>query len=169
MSWLFNGIPLHPLFVHATVVAIPVVALLALGAGWSNRLRTWLGLVLPVLATVTFVATIVTEQAGEALVAQVAPSAALTTHVEVAEIAGAGAFLLLAVTWWQWIWYRRAGAERAGVERAADSDPARADAGRRGRMATTIAVVETAVAVFAIVGVVIAGDTGAQAVWAGLL
>ena len=164
MSWLFNGIPLHPLFVHATVVAVPVVALLALGAGWSNRLRTWLGIVLPTLASVTFVAALLTAQAGEALAAQVAPSAALTAHIEIADIAVAGAFLLLVVTWWQWIWHRR-----GAVQRTADSGPARADAGRRGRMATTIAVVQTAVAVFAIVGVVIAGDTGAQAVWPGLL
>lgn len=164
MSWLFNGTPLHPLFVHAAVVAVPVVALLALGAGWSNRLRTWLGIVLPVLASVAFVAALLTKQAGEALAAQVPPTPELTAHIEIADIAVAGAFFLLVVTWWQWIWHRR----RAAL-RTADSAPAPADAGRRGRMATTIAVVETAVAVFAIVGVVIAGDTGARAVWTGLL
>jgi hypothetical protein len=164
VSWLINGIPLHPLFVHVTVVAVPVVGLLALGAGWSNKLRTWLGVVLPTLASVTFVAALFTKQAGEALAAQVAPTPALSAHIEIADIAVAGAFLLLLVTWWQWAWSRR-----RAVLRAADSGPATAGTGRRGRMATTIAVVETAVAVFAIVGVVMAGDTGARAVWAGLL
>ncbi len=164
MSWLFNGVPLHPLFVHATVVAVPVVALLALGAGWSNRLRIWLGVVLPALASITFVAAALTSQAGEVLAEQVAPSAALTAHIQIADIAVAGAFLLLVVTWWQWIWHRRGAAQRTAA-----SGTAPADAGRRGRMATTIAVVETAVAVFAVVGVVIAGDTGARAVWPGLL
>ena len=164
MSWLFNGIPLHPLLVHATVVAVPVVALLALGAGWSNRLRAWLGLVLPVLASVTFVAALLTQQAGEALATQVPSTPAISAHIAIADIAVAGAFLLLVVTWWQWVWSRR-----RAVQRAADPGPAAAGSGRRDRMATTIAVVETAVAVFAIVGVVIAGDTGARAVWSGLL
>ncbi len=163
MSWLFNGIPLHPLFVHAAVVAVPVVALLALGAGWSNRLRTWLGVVLPVLAGVTFVATVFTQQAGQALVAQVAPSPAITTHTQIAEIGVAGAFLLLLVTLWQWLWFRRA------ARRSTDVGAATTGTGRRDRMTTTIAVVQTAVAIFAIVGIVIAGDTGARAVWTGRL
>lgn len=39
---------------------------------------------------------------------------------------------------------------------------------RYGRVAVALAVAETVVAVFAIVGIVVAGDTGARAVWAGL-
>lgn len=163
MSWLINGIPMHPLLVHAAVVAIPVVALLAVGAAWSTRLRIRLGLVLPVLASVTFVATALTAQAGEALAEQVPSSPTLTDHTEIADIAVAGAFLLLAATWWQWIWHRRAAAART-----ADSAGTRPRAGRGG-MATTIAVVQTAVAVFALVAIVIVGDTGAQAVWSGRL
>lgn len=155
VSWLVNGLPLHPLFVHATVVGVPVVALLTVGAGWNNRIRKWLGVVLPSLASVAFVGALITKQAGEALAAQVASTPAVHAHVEIADIAVAGAFLLLLVTWGRWVWSRR----RA---RAHLTEPK-----RYGRVAVALAVVETVVAVFAIVGIVVAGDTGARAVWAG--
>jgi len=48
----FNGLPLHPLVVHATVVCLPVAALVALGycvPRWRDRLR-WPLLVLGIVS-----------------------------------------------------------------------------------------------------------------------
>lgn len=59
MTVTVNGLPLHPLVVHATVVALPVTALVALGycvPRWRDRLR-WpllvLGLVSAALVWIT--------------------------------------------------------------------------------------------------------------------
>ena len=67
MSWLFDGLPLHPLFVHGAVAAIPVVALLAIVVAWVASVRDWLGIVFPAIASVAFVAALLAKQSGEAL------------------------------------------------------------------------------------------------------
>lgn len=160
MSWLFDGIPLHPLFVHAAVVAVPVVALLALAAAWSPRARTRLGIVFPVLASLAAVATLLTSQSGEALAEQVDRTAAVTAHTEIADIALAGAILLLLASWTQWSWDHLAIRARPGRDHARVRSPRVARAG-----ALTISIGQTLVAVFAIVAMVVVGDTGARAVW----
>ena len=49
MSWSFNGLPLHPLFVHAVVMLIPVASIAAiLGTLWPAARRK-LGIVTPLL------------------------------------------------------------------------------------------------------------------------
>ena len=78
MSWLFDGLPLHPLFVHAAVVAVPAVALVAITAAWIPKVRDWIGIVLPILATAAFIAAFLTGQSGEALAGQVGQTAAVT-------------------------------------------------------------------------------------------
>ncbi len=160
LSWLFGGLPLHPLFVHAAVVAVPVVALLAIAATWIPRVRNWLGVVLPILATVAFLATLVAGQSGEALATQVNQTAAVAAHTAIADIATAGAFLLFVGAWAQWGWLRFFVRPRPGRPAARVTRPGLVRAASAGG-----SVVLTLVGVFAIVALVVVGDTGARAVW----
>ncbi|WP_373285534.1 hypothetical protein [Agromyces bauzanensis] len=80
LSWLFDGHPLHPVFVHTSVVAVPVAALLAFAAVWIRKVRDWLGVVLPMLSTATFIAVLITKLSGGALASQVGQTEAVTTH-----------------------------------------------------------------------------------------
>ena len=160
MSWLFAGLPLHPLFVHASVVAVPVVGLLATAAAWIPKVREWLGIVFPLLATAAVLATLVAEQSGEALATQVSQTAALTAHTEIADIATAGAVLLFVGAWVQWGWLHFFVRPRPGRLEPRVSSPRLART-----MTLGISVLLTLVGVFAVVAIVIVGDTGARAVW----
>ncbi|MBN9178770.1 MAG: hypothetical protein J0I43_15565 [Microbacterium sp.] len=160
MSWLFDGLPLHPLFVHAAVIAVPVVALLAIAAAWVPKVRDWLGIVFPILATPAFIAAFLTKQSGEALATQVSQTAAVTAHTEIADIATVGAFLLFAGAWAQWVWLRFFVLPRPGRPEARVTHPRLVRAVSMG-----VSVLLTLVGVFAIVAIVIVGDTGARAVW----
>lgn len=160
MSWLFDGLPLHPLFVHAAVVAVPVVALLAIAAAWIPRVRDWLGIVLPILAAVAFLATLVAKESGEALATQVSQTAAVTAHTEIADIATAGAFLLFVGAWVQWGWLHFFVRPRPGRPSARATRPGLVRA-----VSVGVSILLTLVGVFAIVSVVVVGDTGARAVW----
>jgi MFS family permease len=62
-----NGVPLHPLVVHAVVVLGPLAALAGLAYAVVPRWRWLLRWPLVVLAVVTAVAAFVAVQAGEAL------------------------------------------------------------------------------------------------------
>ncbi len=160
MSWLFDGLPLHPLFVHAVVVAVPVVAVLAIAAAWIPKVRDWLGIVFPILATAAFIAALLTKQSGEALATQVGQTAAVTAHTEIADIATAGAFLLFAGAWAQWGWLRFFVRPRPGHPEARVTRPRVARA-----ISIGVSVLLSLVGVFAIVAIVIVGDSGARAVW----
>lgn len=162
MSWLFNGLPLHPLIVHAAVVAIPLTALLAIGAAWIARVRDWLGIVFPLIASAATVATLLAQESGEALAEQIVQTSAVTAHTGIAEIAVVAAALLLVVSWAQWVWIHLLVRPRREGADARVTDPRVA----RG-VSIGISAVQTAVAIFAIVAVVIVGDTGARAVWLG--
>lgn len=87
MTWLLGGIPMHPLFVHAAVVLIPIVALLAIAAAWNTRTRDWLGIAFPIIASLTLVAAAFTSASGEALATQVEQTAAVTAHTSIADLA----------------------------------------------------------------------------------
>lgn len=68
---LINGLPMHPLVVHAAVVLLPVTALLAIVVAlvprWS---RSW-GLLVPILAFVSTGAAFLAKESGEALARRV--------------------------------------------------------------------------------------------------
>lgn len=145
------GLPVHPLIVHATVVLVPLAAVLVALAALLPRVRRWAG-VLPALAAAAAVVLVpLTVRSGEALLAQVPGSAELATHMELGEqlLPWALGLLLVgvAVSW------------RAARER-------RNRPGGRGS-ALVLAVAALAVAGGAVVQVVRIGHSGATAVWGG--
>lgn len=80
-----NGLPLHPLIVHATVVLVPMAAALVLVAALVPRFRRWAGPV-PLIASIIGLALVpLTTSTGETLEHHVAHSALLEQHVRLAD------------------------------------------------------------------------------------
>lgn len=136
-----NGIPLHPLVVHAAVVFTPLAALTALASlvpAWRARLR-WPLLVVALVALASVQLAVVT---GENLLETRGPESPLIEeHEERAELLRNVmiGFALLAV----------------GAVATA----------RRAGLATALTALTALVGVGALVLVVVTGDLGAQSVW----
>jgi hypothetical protein len=80
------GLPIHPLIVHATVVAVPVAALtLLLSAVWP-RYRRWAGPLTPALALVALALVPLTTESGENLEGQVGETPLVARHQELADM-----------------------------------------------------------------------------------
>jgi len=151
---LINNLPAHVLLVHAVVVLIPLAALMtALSALWPAAGRR-LGVLTPIVAFVGLAFVPLTTEAGEWLKAHLPASDLVERHAEFGEGVlpwAVGLFVLAVVVWWQrspWA----VGRPGAGILAALWA-----------RIA--VPVLAVVVAAGAVVLVVQAGDTGAQAAW----
>jgi uncharacterized membrane protein len=63
----FQGLPLHALVVHAAVVLVPLLVISALGYAFVPQVRGWIGWPAGLLAVAAPIATFVATQSGEAL------------------------------------------------------------------------------------------------------
>ena len=80
-----NGLPLHPLIVHATVVLVPMAALLVLVSALVPRFRRWSG-PLPLIASVIGLVLVpLSTSTGETLERHVSHSALLEKHTQLAD------------------------------------------------------------------------------------
>jgi uncharacterized membrane protein len=139
------GIPLHPLVVHAVIVLLPLACLgavlVAAKASW-NRSYGWLVLA---CAFIAMGSAFVAKESGEKLASRVGwPE----DHIEWGEkipIAAFGLFVLLAILWW----FDRQ--QRDG----------------RTTLTKVVAVLVVLVAAGNLALAVLAGHSGAQAVWGG--
>jgi hypothetical protein len=161
------GLPLHPLVVHATVVVVPVAALAVLLAAASPRFRRWAGLGPPALSLLALVLVPVSTRSGEALQRRIGGGGELVTrHAELGDgllpwvVALALVAALVAVR------ERRAvaAADGGGGPRDDDARPA----GARSPLGVALAVAALLVAGGTIVQTVLAGHSGATAVWSGV-
>ncbi|GAA2028352.1 hypothetical protein GCM10009819_09950 [Agromyces tropicus] len=150
------GLPLHPLLVHALVVLVPLAALALMLGQWWPAARRRLG-ILTFLATLAVaVLAPVTMQAGADLLARVGPLPGTAQHEQFGRAVPIWTTALFVVAAAQWTWFR------VGV-------PALAE--RRGIRVAGNVVLGVAVAVVgagSVVAVVLAGDSGARAVWGGI-
>jgi len=151
-----NGLPLHPLVVHAAVVFVPLAALAAIAFAvpkwrWAAR---WPALVLAGLAAV---AVQLAAMTGDSLKEKVGGSALVATHEMWAGRLQAGMWVLAAATllaFW-------ALPHATPVHGAADKEA-------RGTVVQRPLVVLLPVLAVVVLGlVVMTGDAGARAVWAG--
>lgn len=154
----FADLPLHAIVVHATVVAVPVTAVVVLLAAVWPRFRRWAGVLPAVLGLLVLGLTPLSTESGEALEGRVGENAALERHASLGEgllgwtIALAVIGLVLA-----WVWWR---------ERAARAEDVRRPAVPGGRaVSLVIAAAALVTSVGAGIQVVEVGHTGAQAVW----
>lgn len=152
------GLPLHPLIVHAVVVITPLTVLaLLLGTFWPAARRR-LGIVTPLAALLVLVLVPITTAAGESLADLVGETDAVDHHEDLGELLLPWVIGLFAVAAAQWAWYRW------GRERAAK---------RSATVARVVTIVIGAIAVLVGVAttvlVVLIGDSGARAVWGGIV
>lgn len=81
----FNGLPLHPLVVHATVVIIPLAALTVILFALWPRFRSWAGPLPMVLSLVGLILVPLSTSTGETLERHTAESALLERHTQLAD------------------------------------------------------------------------------------
>lgn len=67
----FQGLPLHALIVHGTVVGLPLTAVALLLSAFSDRVRTRFGIVLPLAGIVCLVLVALTMGSGDQIKARV--------------------------------------------------------------------------------------------------
>ena len=151
-----NGVPIHPLLVHGAVVFVPMAALLVFAYvlpkyRWAAR---WPALVVTVLATL-FVQ--LSAMTGENLEEKLGESKLIETHAEWAGRLQFFTWVLLAVmvvAFWA--------LPHETQLKGADHKPSRIDV-----LEKPLLVLLPVLAVAVLVLVVITGDAGARAVWAG--
>jgi hypothetical protein len=154
------GLPVHPLIAHAVVVCLPLAALGAiLMAFWPAAARRLWPAVLFV-ATIGLIAVPLTTESGESLEERVGESELVEAHAEQGE-----QVLPFAIVLWLsvagislWIYFLR----RTSGSRGAAAGP-----GRRWRRVATavLAVMALVGGVGGVVETVLAGHSGAKAVW----
>lgn len=154
-AYVINGLPAHPLLVHAVVVLLPLAALLTIVHAVWPAARARLGAIPAVLAVVVLPLVPVTVSAGHALAARIGGTAAnplLRQHERLAGQLLPWSIALAVVAIAVWVWHRFG-------DRLALS-------GRR-RRAATIGAVSLAIVVGlgVVVTVVRVGDSGARATW----
>jgi hypothetical protein len=141
----FQGLPVHALIVHATVVLLPLMALVTVVVAVRPRLRArfawWAVAVDAVLVPLTFA----TKQSGEQLQQRLGSGPALDRHAHL------GA---------QLIWFVLALAVTALLVALVKD--------RGGAPSAGASVLTAVAAVLLLVWVVRVGHTGAEAVWGGL-
>lgn len=156
----FDGIPAHPLLVHAVVVLLPLAALaVTLHALWPAARRR-LGIVTPVLAGVVVVLVPITVQAGKQLRDSLGvDSPMIRLHQQRASLVLPWTIALFVVAVAQWWW-----TGRGSRLLLSDGSPTTA----RRAVHVGLVVVTLVVALGATYVLVRAGDAGAKAVWGGV-
>jgi hypothetical protein len=152
------GLPLHPLIVHAVVVLTPLTVLaLLLGTVWPAARRR-LGIVTPLGALVVLVLVPVTVAAGEALAEMLGPIPAVERHEELGRMLLPWAIALFVVAAAQWGWFR-----------FGETRMRRRSVGAARTVVIGLAAASVVVGVGTVVVLVLIGDSGARAVWGGLV
>lgn len=154
MDWQFGGIPLHPLFVHLTSVAVPVAALTAIVVAVWPAARRWLAVGAPIIGLVALVSVPLATSSGEWLEHREQETALLERHTELADglLPWSIAVFVLLLLWWGW--------HRFGTARMTSGGALRA-------VAIVGPVLMLTVGVVSMIEVVIIGHAGAESVWKG--
>lgn len=153
MDWQLGGIPLHPLFVHLTTVAVPVAALAAIAVAVWPAARRWLAVGSPVIGLVALVSVPLATQSGEWLEARTKETAALERHTGLADglLPWTVTLFVLMLAWWAWHRFGVAAVDSVAVRRA---------------VGVVVPVLLLVAAVGTAVDVVLIGHAGAVSVWA---
>ncbi|WJX99469.1 DUF2231 domain-containing protein [Curtobacterium sp. 458] len=154
MNWQYGGVPLHPLFVHLTTVAVPVAALAAIAVAAWPAARRWLAVGAPIIGLVALVSVPLATQSGEWLEEHERETALLERHTELADglLPWSVAVFALLTLWWAW--------QRFGVERVDGRGLVRV-------VGVVGPVLLIAAGIGSLIEVVVIGHAGAVSVWKG--
>lgn len=152
MNWQLGGLPLHPLLVHLTSVAVPVAAVTAVLVAIWPAARRWLHAGSPIVGLIALVSVPLATSSGEWLEARTKETAALERHTHLADglLPWAIGLFALMLGWWVWDRYGATRVTSAGVRRIAGIG---------------IPVVLIVAAIGTGVDVVLIGHAGAVSVW----
>ncbi|SHG40072.1 DUF2231 domain-containing protein [Streptoalloteichus hindustanus] len=167
-----DGIPLHPLVVHATVVLLPLAAISAVALALHSGLRRRYGWAVLALTALAVVATPVTQRTGEQLRARLTaagPNPLIERHEELGRqllplALGFGVTVVLLLVAGR-LADRERLADAAAAQRTDDTRTPVPRTWRRIAVASTALVVVMALATT--VQVVRVGHSGSVAVWQG--
>ncbi|MCB4207380.1 DUF2231 domain-containing protein [Arthrobacter sp. UM1] len=153
---LAASLPLHPLFVHVPVVFIPLTLIVVLPGLFSRRWERRFGFLAVAFAVIAAVSAWLATFTGEDLLHRVGSSGLVDKHRELGETARNLAFALAAFVTARWF-------------AVSESSPARIRGlvERRPWIETLLAAATSLCAVAATVWAVLAGHSGAVAVWNG--
>lgn len=154
MNWQYGGIPLHPLFVHLTSVAVPVAALAAIAVAAWPAARRWLAVGAPIVGLVALVSVPLATSSGEWLEHHEQETALLEQHTHLADglLPWSIAVFALLTLWWGW--------QRFGVARVDNHGLVRA-------VGIVGPVLLVAAGIGSLIEVVVIGHAGAVSVWKG--
>ncbi|MEO9326076.1 DUF2231 domain-containing protein [Nocardioides sp. C4-1] len=156
---LINGLPVHPLVVHAVVVLLPLAVLGTIAIALVPRWRTRYGHLVVACAAVATVLVPVATSSGEALEKRVGDPG---EHAELGDQLIWFALPLLVLVLALVVLARRA--EKSSPTGGSTEEPSPTPAGGRG-LVTALAVLAALAAVATGVQVYRVGDSGARAVW----
>ncbi|MCP2262382.1 hypothetical protein LX15_006119 [Streptoalloteichus tenebrarius] len=168
-----DGIPLHPLVVHAVVVLLPLAAVGAIAAAARQAWRRRYGPAVLAVTALAVLATPIAQRTGEQLrtpLTAVAPNPLIARHEELGRqllpvALGLGVALVLLLVAGR-LADRERTADQAGRTAPADDAPVAVPRTWR-RIALGAAVLVVVLAVATVVQVVRAGHSGSVAVWQG--
>jgi uncharacterized membrane protein len=169
---LVNGIPAHPLFVHAPLVLISLTLLLGLLYVVAPPLRPRVDWALVLLAVAGPVSALAATQSGERLEARLGGSDAIDQHQQYGELLRNLAAVLLVIVVLLVLVDRRRLARTRRQRALAEGDEPGAPARRTGGGVWTVVSVLLSVALLGVGGATgtylfLAGDSGSKMVWQG--
>lgn len=158
----FDGIPLHPLLVHAPVVLVPLALLGALVALAVPRWRSWCAPLTAAFAAVSLVAVQLAIMSGEGLEEILdEESALIERHAQLAEQSRPFLFAFAVVA----VAAAVAGWQRQRPSNAAEGAPARSSL--LVRAMTPLLVLSVLTGALSTVWIYRTGHSGAESVWEG--
>ncbi|MBL7488025.1 hypothetical protein I6A60_16485 [Frankia sp. AgB1.9] len=168
------GLPTHILIIHATVVLVPLTALMLCVAAFWPRLRRALG-PLPTLAAFgALILVPITSHSGEQLRARLPDNPLIARHAELGDTLlpwVAGLFVAALLLLWNDGWRPTAWASptRPGGAASSTHSTARHAVARGTNWVTALAMaLVIATAVGSVVQIVRIGHSGAKAAWSGV-
>ncbi len=147
---LINGIPVHPLVVHAAVVLVPLTALGLIAMAIWPRFSARYGWLVVASGVVAAGSSFAAKESGEVLEGRVGEPG--FDHAELGDLMPIFAAVLLIAVVVLWL-----------IDRSA---PAEGPAPRRG-LRITVAIVGVLIALGNLLWVIRVGDSGAKSVWSG--
>lgn len=167
---LFNGLPVHPLVVHAAVVFIPLtllgIILISVKRSWRKSLGWWVVL----LAFVSVGFSVAAKESGERLAVRVGLP---EQHAELGDtlpiFAGFMFLATLALVVADRFTTHRAESKAAAAPSAETAGSTESPGDKRSALVTVLAIIAVLIGLVATFQTYRVGDTGAKAVWASVL
>lgn len=177
MDFEINGLPLHPLLVHATIVILPVAALATILSSISPKIRHRLGIANPIITFIALLLVPLTQAAGTWLYSRIEATPQITRHTEFGTMVLPWAAGLFLVSLTQWLmdrhrevkYYDNATGKEIDVPETFIPEKERLPKPKNPALPALMSILAALVAVGTLLAVYSAGESGTRAVWERIL